>query len=274
MAIYTRTIKKTGGVNFKSGINDSAPKDVVGQLSTTPVPYRRKVFWEDFLGYDLANFRVHKVEAGSGSAAIVPGDSVGGTLKITNDDAANDYVNMQLGNTAASNPTFQWNYSRDFWIDIRMKASDVSAAKLDGFFGVCQSENNIALFAHYNRIGFHFDNILGTHVFPACGNATENRTSLGAADAFFAGVGNNEYFNLSFAYNSKTKDLKWFINDVCCYSMNIGITNFVGNIPSKDFMPVNNSLMAPTIQFKNGTAGANVLEVDYIHVGVETEDRS
>ena len=56
--------------------------------------------------------------------------------------------------------------------------------------------------------------------------------------------------------------------------MNIGITNFVANIPSKDFMPVNNSLMAPTIQFKNGTAGANVLEVDYIHVGVETEDRS
>ena len=27
-------------------------------------------------------------------------------------------------------------------------------------------------------------------------------------------------------------------------------------------MPVNNSLMAPTIQFKNGTSGANVLEVD------------
>ena len=274
MANFYRTLKKRGNVNFKNGINDSSPKDAVGQLSTTPVPYRRQVYWEDFLGYNLDNFRVHKVEAGSGTAAIVPGDTVGGTLKITNDDAANDYVNMQLGNAAATNATFQWNYNRDFWIDIRMKASDISSAKLDGFFGVCQSENNIALFAHYNRIGFHFDNILGSHVFPVCGNADKNRTSLGDGSSFFAGVGNNEWFNLSFAYSSKTKSLKWFINDVCAYSMNANDTNFVGGIPAVEYIPVNNSTMAPTIQFKNGTSGANVLEVDYMLVGVETEDRS
>ena len=59
--------------------------------------------------------------------------------------------------------------------------------------------------------------------------------------------------------------------------MNANDLNFVNssaNIPAVEYIPVNNSLMAPTIQFKNGTAGANVLEVDYIHVGVETEDRS
>ena len=274
MANFTRTLKKTGNVNFKNGINDSALGDAVGQLSTKPVPYRRQVFWQDFLGYDLATFRVHKVEAGSGSAALVPGDSVGGTLKITNDDAANDLVNIQLGNTAASNPTFQWNYDRDFWIDIRMKASDVSSAKLDGFFGVCQSENNIALFTHYNRIGFHFDNLLGSHVFPCCGNVDEGKTSLGDGTAFFSGVGNNEYFNLSFAYSSKTKNLKWFINDVCAYSMNANDLKFNIAQAAKDYIPPNNSIMAPTIQFKNGTAGANVLEVDYMLVGVETEDRS
>tara|TARA_R100000482_G_scaffold83347_1_gene33054 strand:- start:71 stop:616 length:546 start_codon:yes stop_codon:yes gene_type:complete len=181
---------------------------------------------------------------------------------------------MQLGNAAATNATFQWNYNRDFWIDIRMKASDVSSAKLDGFFGVCQSENNIALFAHYNRIGFHFDNILGSHVFPVCGNATEGRTSLGDGSSFFAGVGNDEWFNLSFAYNSKTRSLKWYINDVCAYSMELDDLDFVQNIPAVDYVPVNNSTMAPTIQFKNGTAGANILEVDYMLVGVETEDRS
>lgn len=274
MANFNRTLKKRGNVNFKNGINDSALGDAVGQLSTKPVPYRRQVFWQDFLGYDLATFRVHKVEAGSGSAAIVPGDTVGGTLKITNDDAANDYVNMQLGNTAATNATFQWNYNRDFWIDIRMKASDVSSGKLDGFFGVCQSENNIALFAHYNRIGFHFDNILGTHVFPVCGNADKNRTSLGDGNPFFTGIGNDEWFNLSFAYSSKTKSLKWFINDVCAYSMDANDLNFVASIPAVEYIPVNNSTMAPTIQFKNGTAGANVLEVDYMLVGVETEDRA
>ena len=44
--------------------------------------------------------------------------------------------------------------------------------------------------------------------------------------------------------------------------------NFVASIPAVDFIPVNNSTMAPTIQFKNGTSGANVLEVDYMLVGV------
>lgn len=274
MANFYRTLKKRGNVNFKNGINDSSPKDAAGQLSSTPVPYRRQVFWEDFLGYNLNNFRVHKVEAGSGAAAIVPGNTIGGTLKITNDTAANDYVNMQLGNAAATNATFQWNYNRDFWIDIRMKSPDVSSGKLDGFFGVCQSENNIGLFNHYNRIGFHFDNILGTHVFTVSGNADKNRTSLGNGDTEFAGVGNDEWFNLSVTYNSKTKDIKWFINDVCAYGFNIN-SNFSSiGVPGTEYVPVNNSTMAPTIQFKNGTAGANVLEVDYMLVGVETEDRS
>ena len=274
MANFTRTLKKTGNVNFKNGINDSALGDAVGQLSTKPVPYRRQVFWQDFLGYDLATFRVHKVEAGSGSAALVPGDSVGGTLKITNDDAANDLVNIQLGNTAASNPTFQWNFNRDFWFDIRMKAADVTSGKFDGFFGVCQSENNVALFTHYNRIGFHFDNILGTHCFPTAGNAVTGQTSLELGDAFFAGVGNDEFFNLSFAYSSKTKKLKWFINDVCAYEINANNRLFNAFQPATNYIPPNNSIMAPTIQIKNGTAGANVIEVDYMHFGVETEDRS
>ena len=274
MADFSRTLKKRGNVNFKNGINDSSLKDAVGQLSTAPVPYRRQVYWQDFLGYDLATFRVHKVEAGSGSAALVPGNTVGGTLKITNDDAANDLVNIQLGNTAASNPTFQWNFGRDFWFDIRMKAADVTSGKFDGFFGVCQSENNVALFTHYNRIGFHFDNVLGTHCFVTAGNAVTGQTLLDLGDASFAGVGNDEFFNLSFAYSHKNKKLKWFINDVCAYEVSANNTSFNNADPAINYIPPNNAIMAPTIQIKNGTAGANEIEVDYMHFGVETEDRS
>tara|TARA_B100001093_G_scaffold99934_1_gene91984 strand:- start:1068 stop:1886 length:819 start_codon:yes stop_codon:yes gene_type:complete len=271
MANFLRQSKLMGTVNFTKGINDANQKDKTGIMMQKPVPYRNLTFFEDFLQYNLADYTVTKVEAGSGAATIAPGNTErNGALVITNDNAANDQVNIMLGNNSSTgNGAFHFDASEDLWFDCRLKLSDMSSSNIEAFVGLCNPDTSLGIFDSKDCLGFFFDSLIGSFPLFISSNSSNGGNFEGNNTLYSElNIQNNEYFNLSIIWNSKEKSITAFINDrvFSRRRFNLGDPlNLLGKLPGAG--------MTPLLQLKNLNTATNSMTVDYIWVGQERKER-
>lgn len=272
MANFLRKSKMMGTVNFKNGVNDANVKDKTGIMLQKPVPYRNLTFFEDFLQYNLSDYTVTKVEAGSGAATIAPGNTErNGALVITNDNAVNDQVNIMVGNNTTGNGAFHFDINEDMWFDFRLKLSDVSVSNIEAFVGINTPDTSLGIFDSGNRFGFFFDSLIGSYPLFVFSSATNGGNFEANNDLWSElNIQNNEYFNLSFVWNAKKKSLTAFINDRVFASRRFNLDDPLGLVPR---LPDSGGGMTPLLQIKNLNAANNSMTVDYIWVGQERKER-
>ena len=273
MANFLRQSKLMGTVNFTKGINDANPKDKTGIMMQKPVPYRNLTFFEDFLQYNLADYTVTKVEAGSGSATVAPGNTErNGALVITNDNAASDQVNIMLGNNSSTgNGAFHFDANEDLWFDCRLKLSDISSSNIEAFIGLCTPNTSLTIFSSKDCLGFYFDSLIGSYPLFLFSSAT-NGGNFDVNNALFSelNIQNDEYFNLSFVWNSKEKSITAFINDRVFARRRFNLGDPLDLLSR---LPDSGGGMTPLLQLKNLNTANNSMTVDYIWVGQERKER-
>ena len=272
MADYLRASRKIGNVHFSKGVNDSERNDIIGRMLGHLVPYKQHSYFEDFLAYDIDDWTITKVEAGSGSASLLPVDGSGGILKITNDNAASDQVNIQLGNNSGSNSSFFFNLEESFWFDCRLAFSDISSSNIEAFIGVNTSDSSLGIFDSKDCIGFFFDSLVGSYPLFVTSNFTNGGNFEGNNTLFASeSIGNGDFFNVSFVWNSKERSMSAFINDKLFSRRRYNLGDDGGTFST---LPRETHGMTPTLQIKNLNTATNSMSIDYIWVGQERKGRS
>lgn len=272
MADYLRASRKIGNVHFSKGVNDSDRNDIIGRMLGHLVPYKQHSYFEDFLAYDIDDWTITKVEAGSGAASLLPVDGSGGVLKITNDNAASDQVNIQLGNNSGSNGSFFFNLSESLWFDCRLKFSDISSSNIEAFIGLNTPDTSLGIFDAKDSLGFFFDSLIGSYPLFVFSNFDNGGNFEGNNDAFAsANIANDEFFNISIVWNAKEKSLSAYINDILFARRRLNLSDPLGLL---SLLPRQTHGMTPTLQIKNLNTATNSMSIDYIWVGQESKGRS
>lgn len=211
-------------------------------LAAQADPATAFVLFDDFFEYveqssNHQGWTATKVEAGAGSAAIAVDDAAGGVLKITNDAADNDSVELQWNSEG-----FKLATGKPLWFEARVKASD--ATQSDMIVGLCITDTTLVA-GMTDGVYFRKDDGDANIDFCTEKNSTETNTDTGSdlvADTFV---------KLGF----------FFDGDATVYAYVDGVlaATHTTNI-------VDDEELAPSFAIQNGEAVAKIGYIDYLKI--------
>lgn len=185
---------------------------------------------------DQVGWVATKVETGAGDAAITIDDAAGGVLKIVNDAADDDSVELQW-----NAEQFKLIAGKPLWFETRIKTPD--AANCDFLIGLATTDTTLITGTN-DAVAFRKDN--GDYQIDLV-TKKDGTTTLSANAATLS----NAYINLGFVWDG-VDTVRFFVNGVEVGSSSTNI--------------VDDEELAVSIAFRNGAAAAKTIYVDYVKV--------
>jgi hypothetical protein len=198
------------------------------------------IFLDDFFQYkqvstDESGYIATIVQAGAGDAAITSTDLAGGVLKIVNDAADDDSVELQWN---AEN--FKAVANKPLWFETRVKVSDATQSDLT--IGLCITDTSL-ITAMSDGIYFRKNDGDAKILTLTEKNATETQTDTGLTMA------DDTWVKLGFFWDGSAS--------VFFYVDGVLKATHTTNI-------VDDEELAVSIAFRNGEAVAKTAYVDYV----------
>lgn len=198
-------------------------------------------FFDDFFRIDITGGDVGWVstetEAGAGDAAITIDDAAGGVLKIVNDAADDDSVELQW-----SSENFKLASGKPCWFEIRLKASD--ATQSDLAVGLYITDTTV-IDGGTDGVFFRKNDGDANIMFVTEKNSTETETDT------TSDLADDTWVKLGFFFDGAGSVLA-YVNGALKATHTTNICD--------------DEELAVTIAWQNGAAAAKTLYVDYVKV--------
>lgn len=226
---------------------DYSPANGVSLWETCPQlsamdPATAFTFFDDFYQYvannsDQTGWITTKVEAGAGDAAITIDDAAGGILKIVNDAADDDSVQIQWH---AEN--FKLASGKPLWFETRLKCN--SANQNDVIAGLCITDTTL-LGGMSDGVYFRKDD--GDPYFDFITEKNTNETETSQVGTMVT----DTYIRLGFYFDGA--------GTVYAYVNGVNVATHTTNIVDDEDLTV-------SFAFANGEAVAKTIYIDYVKV--------
>jgi hypothetical protein len=196
-------------------------------------------FLDDFFQYqqnnsDQVGWIATIVQAGNGNAAITADDAAGGVLKVVNDDADGDSVELQWN---AEN--YKLVSGKPLWFETRLKVSDATQSML--FVGLAITDTTL-IAGCTDYVGIRKDD--GDAAIDCSVKKNNTETALDGKGTLV----DDTYVKLGFYWNGSS--VEFFINGA---SVGTASTNIVDD-----------EELSISLAFKNGEAAAKTVYYDYV----------
>lgn len=215
--------------------------EVTGVFRDLPFlnPTSHVTYFNDFLAYNAADWTITEVEAGAGDASIALADGFGGWLVLTNDDADNDAISMQL-----DKESFKFAANKKCFFEVRFKISD--ATQSDILFGLVITDTTPLAFT--DGVAFRKDDGDADIDFASL------KDSAGTTATAATTIANDTFVKLGFVFDGL--NFKLFKDGALLQTLD------AATIPDDEDLSV-------TFHVQNGEAVAKNMTVDYIYVAQE-----
>ena len=228
-----------------NGSNNTVVGTTLDMLGTMD-PTKYIAFFDDFLGYDLADWLITTTEA-AGAATELTINGHGGLLQITNGTADNDldFLQWKGGTSSTPNETFLFTAGKKAWFKARLKVSDATESE----FVVGLQITDTTVLAVTDGVFFQKDDgdaLLDFHVEKNSTQTDATGIHTVVADTFLV---------VGFYYDGVSA-IKYYVDDV-----HKG-TTVTTNLPDDEELTV-------SFGIQNGEAAAKVLTIDYIFAAME-----